>query len=364
MHTPPPKTPVLRAGLPENWLMMRLGHMGDVVLTTGVLNYLGEVANWNFHVLTRPEWAGIFDNHPFVRKVIPFTGETNFRELAHEYKEFGFLDLNANLRSRRLGFLWKGPVARYPKFGLARRLFLLTKSASISRDLLSTNVPQRYALSVMAAAPDRGDLLPRIFLTPEETDTAGSLLAEIAKAAPARVACEKAAGFDTAPGHIKASGRPSPVVALHPYASYAGKTWSADYWRRLADLLDKEGIHWIALGKGAPLFNSRAEDLVNKTGLRETCALLSQCLCLVTGDSGPMHLATATGTPVIGLFGPTTREWGFFPSGPDDIVLEAEHPCRPCSLHGQKTCSRQEFCLSQISPESVLEHVRALIHGK
>jgi ADP-heptose:LPS heptosyltransferase len=96
-------------------------------------------------------------------------------------------------------------------------------------------------------------------------------------------------------------------------------------------------------------------DLTNQTGLRQSAALIARSRCLVTGDSGPMHLGTAVDTPVIALFGPTTVHWGFFPSGPADRVLEPDMPCRPCSLHGGKGCGRPDPCMAAISPEEVLE---------
>lgn len=333
-NAPPPESFPALARLPQNWLMMRLGHMGDVVLTTGVLDYLGRNFHWRFHCLTKPAWAEIFQHHPFVQKVIPFAPEMSFTGLASAYEGWGFLDFNANLRSRMLGALWKGPVARYPKLGLDRRLFLLTKNPKRGQKLLAANVPQRYALAVLPAAPPPGELLPRIFLSREEMEQGKALLGEAAGA--------------------------NPVVALHPFASHPEKAWPVSYWKTLTGLLEKAGLSWVVVGKGDPLFPGGARDLTGKTSVRETCAVLAASVCLVSGDSGPMHLASGVGTPVIGLFGPTTREWGFYPAGPHDRVLETDHPCRPCSLHGKKGCPRGRECLRAITPERVMAEVASL----
>jgi len=64
---------------------------------------------------------------------------------------------------------------------------------------------------------------------------------------------------------------------------------------------------------------------VNKTTLPELAALLKRGSLVVSGDSGPMHLATAVGTPVIALFrndlpGKTAKRWG--PWGKNHIVIE------------------------------------------
>lgn len=57
---------------------------------------------------------------------------------------------------------------------------------------------------------------------------------------------------------------------------------------------------------------------------------------------------------VLALFGPTTEEWGFFPAGPKDRVLESQLDCRPCTLHGKKHCDRNHACMQSITPEQVM----------
>jgi ADP-heptose:LPS heptosyltransferase len=157
----------------------------------------------------------------------------------------------------------------------------------------------------------------------------------------------------------------SPVarVALHPYAAHASKAWPEEHWRALVRMLDERRIPWVLVGRGAKLFPARAEDAAGATGLRESAALLAASSVLVTGDSGPMHLAAAVGTPVVGLFGPTVRAWGFYPTGRRDTVLEADLPCRPCSLHGKKACPRAVECLASLRPETVLAELVPYLSG-
>jgi ADP-heptose:LPS heptosyltransferase len=68
-----------------------------------------------------------------------------------------------------------------------------------------------------------------------------------------------------------------------------------------------------------------------------------------------MHLASAVDLPVLALFGPTTREWGFYPAGERDKVLELNLPCRPCSLHGARGNAKDCLCMRGIRPEEVFE---------
>ena len=113
-------------------------------------------------------------------------------------------------------------------------------------------------------------------------------------------------------------------------------------------------------GEGLPE-KEEARSFVNKTALRELFALISVSDVLVTGDSGPMHIATAVDTPALAMFGPTCREWGFFPSGEKDRVVQLAMSCRPCSLHGSGSCPKGNACIMGITPESMLEELKDML---
>jgi len=331
--------------LPEQWLVVRLSALGDVTLTSGVLDYLNRTRGWTFHVLTKAPFAPALVGHPAVKKLV-LPGEQSLKglgwlaarkELAAAYKGWGLLDLHGSLRSWMLGAVWKGPVRRYPKFALSRRLYAMTGSASARQRLEALNVPQRYALAVEKQAPSADQLVPRIWLSAQEKDEGLELLES-----------------------TQATG---PVCALHPYATHAGKRWPTGHWEELISYLRGMGWNCVVIGRNkTPLFGDEppegVTDLTNTTDIRQTCALLSHCQALVTNDSGPMHLATAVGTKVVALFGPTTKAWGFYPSGPRDKVLERDLNCRPCSLHGGRGCRNGEKCMVEINPEDVARAVQ------
>ncbi|MBU1001246.1 MAG: glycosyltransferase family 9 protein [Proteobacteria bacterium] len=331
--------------LPRNWLVMRLSALGDVTLTTGVLDHLHRTRGWKFHFLTKRSFAPALAGHPAIDKlVLPEAKSLNGtawlsarKELARTYKGWGLLDLHGTLRSRLLGVVWDGPVRRYPKFSFSRRLYGLTGSAWARERLEALNVPQRYALAVETEPPARELLRPRIWLSDEELE--GGL----------RI--------------LEGMGSSGPVCALHPYATHAGKRWPAGHWKELISLLNGQGWQCVIIGSSQePLFTDDTprgvSDLTNSTDIRQTCALLSHCGALVSNDSGPMHLGTAVGTRVVALFGPTTKTWGFFPFGERDTVLEVDLPCRPCSLHGGRGCRRGERCMREINPQDVLRAVQ------
>ncbi len=342
----------------QSLLTVRLGAMGDVVLTTGVLRYWHETRNEQFHVLTKAAFVPLFAHHPAIERVIGLQKDElhppallrRWQQLAQEYKQCTLIDLHSNLRTRLLSLLWHGTVLRYPKQGFRRRTFLLSHGRFFKNSLLEHTVTQRYALTRETMPPKTENLLPQLYLTKEEQQKAYALLHERVPQCTTQ-----------------------PFVALHPYATHNNKMWPTAAWHALTKILDQQGIPWIVLGQTANTaihhqqqwLCTQKNDLTNQTDLRETCALLSLASVLVTGDSGPMHLASAVGTPVVALFGPTTREWGFFPQGKNDRVLETTTalPCRPCSLHGKKACPHHGECLRSISHTRVFLEIMDLLHS-
>ncbi len=131
-------------------------------------------------------------------------------------------------------------------------------------------------------------------------------------------------------------------------------------WQEIAEKLSSD-CQILFVGLGDLPENMPGKSLVNKTSLRELCAILSQCSLLLTGDSGPMHLANAVDIPLLALFGPTTREWGFFPEGEHVHILQKDMPCRPCSLHGKQKCTQEISCLEKISTEEIIQQVKTLL---
>ncbi len=324
---------------PDRWLVVRLSALGDVALTTGVLERWHRERGWRFVFLTFAQWAPVLEGHPAIERVIavdksdmrPACMVRLFRSLSTELEGYGLLDLHGSLRSRMLRAFWTGRARHYPKFSLERRLFLKSGGRLYRERLLACNVPQRYSLAIDTQAPDRADVLPHVFLHEQE-------------GAEARA-------------RLESLGIGSRWVALHPYSTHPNKAWLEERWQELARSLVREGCDVLVVGRGTPILEDipGVHDLTGKTTLRETCALLAECRALVTGDSGPMHLACGVGTPVVALFGPTHGVWGFYPEGPNDVVLEAEMACRPCSLHGSRICEKGHACMESIQAGQVLE---------
>ena len=332
----------------SDMVVVRLSHLGDVTLTSGVLAHWHATHGHTFSVVTRHGYARLFDHHPAVREVLGVNaaGLDNWFKTANAItRRLGnrpLIDLHRTSRSLLLAAMWKERVIKYPKYPLARRMYRWFRHGPSARRLARLNVPQRYALALDGTPPAVEMVRPRVFLQPEEREQASTFLIER--------------------GLVVDGSRP--LVALHPYATHAAKAWPAEYWQELTRAIEARGWQWLVIGasRTRPLAEAAGvRDLTGETDIRGSLAILAACDALVSGDSGPMHLATAVDTPVVALFGPTTRHWGFFPSGERDMVLESDLPCRPCSLHGGKGCDKDNQCLRDIAAERVVVALEELL---
>jgi ADP-heptose:LPS heptosyltransferase len=320
--------------------VIRLSALGDVVLTTGVLDFWHRTRGTSFVFVTRKQFSPVLEGNPAVSEIVAL-GPAQLSHwwrtalnLSRAYAGIPLIDLHGTLRTRLLGLLWSGPVHSFPKFTLERHLLRRVRLHALRERLLSANITQRYAFPLENAFVPKEELLPRIHLREKELSRAEHILEQ--------------------------AGVSGPAVVLHPYATHPGKAWPRGHWHQLIALLERRSIDWIIVGRSPePLFGETEEprDFTNRTELRLTCALLHRCGLMVSNDSGPMHLATAVSTPVLALFGPTSAEWGFAPSGPRDRVLSLGLGCSPCSLHGRIRCSDELRCMRQMLPETVLSEI-------
>jgi heptosyltransferase II len=125
------------------------------------------------------------------------------------------------------------------------------------------------------------------------------------------------------------------LIALHPWTSDPVKQWPHERFRELTGrLIREQGIPVVVIGgkeeltKSTELFGNIDGSLINLTGrttLRQLAAVLKRCKLLISGDSGPVHLASAVGTEVLAIFrndipGKSARRWG--PWGNGHTVIE------------------------------------------
>ncbi len=162
-----------------------------------------------------------------------------------------------------------------------------------------------------------------------------------------------------------------PLIAFNPGASHPVNRWATDRFAALLDMLTRRLAARVILIGGKediPLADeivgkagSKPLNMTGKTGLLQLGALLEQCDILVSGDTGPMHIATAVGTKVVALFGAADpARTGPIGSG-HRIVQAANVHCIPCR---SRSCSNRAYleCMEKISASFVFETIRDMLN--
>src|SRR3954451_12495618 len=159
-----------------------------------------------------------------------------------------------------------------------------------------------------------------------------------------------------------------PYVVVHPGCSVPARTWPAGRFADLVDLLaagdtsvfltgarSERGLVARIAGEPRP----GVVDLSGRTDLAGLAAVLSNACVLVTGNTGPAHLAAAVGAPVVSVFPPTVPAFRWRPWGVPTLVLgDQDIGCAGCRA---QTCPVPGHpCVSSVLPEQVLDAIRRL----
>ncbi|MBK7143448.1 MAG: HAD-IIIA family hydrolase [bacterium] len=316
-------------------LVIRLGSLGDVILTSAtVLNLKIAHPNCRLSFLTKARFAPIAKMLTGVDEVITLPETASNHDyfqllLALDKQNFDLVvDLHGNLRSwlaRRV--ISSGNTSAYPKRRLSR--WLSVRHLTTPDDVPHTIDLYNRALSEFEITPYVSrPVIHREQLLPVSPDLASR----------------------------------TNLVAIAPGAAHATKQWPIERFQQVARLLiERHACHilWVAVGSDQLAPNTEASfgdsltELIDWP-LEQLAPLLARASVTISNDSGLMHLASAVGTPVIAIFGPTHSTLGFSPRGLHDQMIEVDEYCRPCSLHGNKPCFRTEqFCFTRITPETV-----------
>jgi lipopolysaccharide heptosyltransferase I len=156
-----------------------------------------------------------------------------------------------------------------------------------------------------------------------------------------------------------------PVVVLYPGAAWQTKRWGEVNFARLNDALIRrfQVRTLLTWGPGEESLVQRVARataytpaISPATTLLQLAALVARGRVFVGGDTGPLHLAAAVGTPTVALFGPSNPQRNG-PYGPGHVVLHRQLPCSDCY---QRTCNHWE-CLPGIEVETVVNAVGSLL---
>lgn len=335
-------------------LIIRFSSIGDVILTTPLIRCLRSAyPEVRIDFLIKKEFSVVLSNNPHLSSIITFDknagkGELKrVREIIRQNKYSHIVDIQRNLRS----------------------IFLTTGSGSVvssfSKKLLSRDLLIRFGInSYKEIKPVYLRYFESVASLGVEYDGRGT---EVFPAASETLQTTELPGCE----NFK-EGKPILVVA--PGAQWANKRWTPEGFASAADMFCAHtGALTLLIGGPGDLeicslvkslMKTPSVNLAGKLSLMGSASLLGKASMVMTNDTGMLHMAQAMKTPVVAVYGPTTRELGFFPLPENSRVAETSISCRPCTQKGLNSCPRKHFrCMKDIAPDTVSGMATQLFHS-
>lgn len=149
-----------------------------------------------------------------------------------------------------------------------------------------------------------------------------------------------------------------PFALINPGAAWPNKRWPAERFGEVASFIrDIRGLpSFVLWGPGEEGLAGAVVDasagaarLAPATGLSDLLALCRAASVMISGDTGPLHIAAAAATPIVALFGPTDPHRNG-PWAPDDVTVSR---FGACGCHYERRCRQQDWCIESIGVAEV-----------
>ncbi len=336
---------------PRRILIIQTAFLGDLVLTLPLIDAVSK--RWpetRLAVLARSGAAQVLERHPAITKLLVYQKQGRKRSLG------GMLQVVTELKRLQCD------LALIPHRSF--RSALMAKLAGIPQRIGFADTPGAWLYTRRIPRDlEKYEAARNLDLLPDAADE--SVIPSLAQDARAAAEVE---GLVRAPLDQK-----DKLIALAPGSVWPTKRWPEEHWCELAQRLVKAGNPCVIVGgpedqelgnRLAAAVNGGVTNAAGELSIKGSAELLRRCRLLVSGDTAPVHLAVATGTPTLVIFGPTVPEFGFAPIGEDDRVIGLELDCRPCRIHGSKRCPLgHHHCMVKLAPDMVERVVQAQRYG-
>ena len=340
-------------------LLVRLRPIGDVVFTTPLLSALRRhYPDAHLTYVVEPDAAPIVEGNPHINELIVVPRRRGLARvvddvaIGRQLARGGYnlaIDLHGGPRSAWL--TWASRAQRRIGYTITGRSWMYTDAVARARQLAPRH-------SVM----NQWDLLAPLGVPP--LDSARDPVHMPDDEAAARRVDAQLTAAGVGPEHT--------LIVIHVSASTRFKRWPEESFVSLVVALVRQaGTRRVFLTSGpsdaeaarriadaarrglGPLATALLESWPLQ--LTELRALVARAALFVGGDSGPVHIAATTSTPIVELLGPTLVERSYPWRDPrwfSEIVDPGALPCRPCH---QRTCIPGDFrCLTTIGPDRVI----------
>lgn len=344
----------------KNILLVQTGFIGDVILSSPVISSLRRIyPEATISLLTTPIASDLYKNHPDLKEVLVF-----------------------DKRKSQKGFVGLLRMARYLRAKTYDSVYSLHKSSRTSVLLFLSGIKERYSFKesklnfLYTKTCRRSDL---------EHDVLRNLaILRVHDLKPEDYACQMSIGTSLKLKE-QALALISPIkdlriITIAPGSVWATKRLPVEIFLEVAIKCLRDGYGIVLLGGpddralGDFLANGIEEsgfidkyvDAIGKCPLSVSAEIVRLSSLVISNDSSPLHMASATGVPVVATFCATVPEQGFGPwMVPYKIIEVKDLDCRPCGRHGGNICpTGTHACQKGIKSESIYSAVLELIGGR
>jgi heptosyltransferase-2 len=321
---------------PKKILIIQTAFLGDVILISSLVEKLKHYYPQSaIHLLIRKGFEEVYKNHPLVEKIW----------LRDKKKHNGWGILLLGLRIRKEQFDMVINVHRFASSGLITLLSGANLKIGFNKNPFSfiyTHIV-KHNIHKNIHETERNHQLIELFT-------------------------------DKLPAKPKLYPQPSDYANIKKYQSqkyyciapasvWFTKQWPKHKWAELINTLPTEHIIYL-LGSNNDrklcdeiiqiATHTNIINLAGKLSILESAALMQYALMNFVNDSAPLHIASAMNAPVRAIFCSTVTDFGFGPLSNNSKVIEIQEPlkCRPCGLHGHRSCPEKHFhCAEKIQPK-------------
>ena len=328
----------------EKILLIRLSSLGDIVLTTPAIRAIrAHFPNAYIAMLVAKQSADILQQNPHLNEIIQFNRSVKDKDTGE------MLRIIRILRQRKFALTFDFQR----KFRTELLMYFSGASERIGKGKLCTiRVPEQ---GNKHAIEHYFDLLHAAGI-PAENRQLELFLAE-SERADVHHSFEEAGITEM---ELK--------VGLFPGAGWKLREWMPERFAAIGDRLIRHFKAQVIIFGGpkeidlvhtvSNLMNEPAIPFAGKLHIRQLAACIERCDLFLTNDTGPMHIASAVGTPTVALFGPGNHI-RFQPLGDSHTVIRHDVPCSPCKQFTDKC--KNNICMKQISVDEVWDSICQMI---
>jgi ADP-heptose:LPS heptosyltransferase len=319
-------------------LIIRLSSAGDVILTSPLLKLIKQrEPESEVHFVVKSKYSDLIRYNPNIDSV----------HLVQESAAFGELE---RLRNRLIGERFDSTLDLHNNF---RSIYLRKETAKhisiVNKEIIRRAVLVKMKLNFYSKIRSTALKYAQVY---------DSRLTQVARP---EIFFPEETEERAAESWKRAKIRGEKAIFFCPGSRHFTKRWPVENWTELAKTLSTKG-HVALVGGEEDAATCRAigeecpvSDFSGKFTILESAAILCYADLVITSDSFLMHAANALGKKIVAIFGSGVKEFGFFPYGVENRIMEVNGlHCRPCSHVGRESCPKKHFrCMLDTTPEMV-----------